>query len=98
MLEDFTELNHSHSFTSIPYALMLIDAYFNAVQVSKSTFMRGNAPVVSAQRKLAARVSRSQVMTSKAYLREYPDPEFIEEVKEKFPEQPIANIEEARVS
>ncbi|KAI8113939.1 hypothetical protein M9434_002067 [Picochlorum sp. BPE23] len=67
------------------------------VQVSKSTFMRGNAPVVSAQRKLAVRVSRSQVMTSKAYLREYPDPEFIEEVKENFPEQPIANVEEARV-
>jgi hypothetical protein len=59
--------------------------------------MRGNAPVVSAQRKLAVRVSRSQVMTSKAYLREYPDPEFIEEVKENFPEQPIANVEEARV-
>lgn len=34
---------------------------------------------------------------TKAYLREYPEPEFIAEVREAFPEKPIANVEEARV-
>ena len=33
-----------------------------------------------------------------AYHREWPEPEFIKEVEEAFPEQGIANVEEARVS
>ena len=66
-----------------------------AVQKCKSTFMGGNSRIVSAQRKMSVRVSRMSV--TKAYLREYPEPEFIAEVKEAFPEKPIANIEEARV-
>lgn len=56
--------------------------------------MRGNSRIVSAQRRMSVRVSR---VATKAYLREYPEPEFIAEVKEAFPEQPIANVEEARV-
>lgn len=32
-----------------------------------------------------------------AFEREWPNPEFIEEVEESFPEQGIANVEEARV-
>ena len=49
---------------------------------------------MAVQRRMAVRVSRQAAM---AYLREYPEPEFIEEVKETFPEKPIANVEEARV-
>lgn len=56
--------------------------------------MRGNSRIVSAQRRMSVRVSR---MAPRAYLREYPEPEFIAEVKEAFPEKPIANAEEARV-
>lgn len=56
--------------------------------------MRGNSRIVSAQRRMPVRVSR---VATKAYLREYPEPEFIAEVKEAFPEKPIANVEEARV-
>lgn len=33
----------------------------------------------------------------RAYIREYPDPEFIAEVKGAFPDKGIANAEEARV-
>ena len=65
-----------------------------AVPKCNSTFMRGNARIVSAQRRMSVRVSR---MSTRAYLREYPEPEFIAEVKEAFPEKPIANVEEARV-
>ena len=32
-----------------------------------------------------------------AFEREWPEPEFIKEVEESFPEQGIANVEEARV-
>ncbi len=32
-----------------------------------------------------------------AFERAWPDPEFIQEVEEAFPEQGIANVEEARV-
>jgi hypothetical protein len=58
------------------------------------SFMRGSSRVVAVQRRMAVRVSKQATM---AYLREYPEPEFIEEVKEAFPEKPIANVEEARV-
>ena len=33
-----------------------------------------------------------------AFQREWPDPEFVKEVEEAFPDQGIANVEEARVS
>ena len=32
-----------------------------------------------------------------AYIREWPEPEFVKEVEEAFPDQGIANVEEARV-
>lgn len=66
----------------------------NAVQTCKGRFMRGTSRILSAQRSVSVRVSR---MPTRAYLREYPEPEFIAEVKEAFPEKPIANAEEARV-
>lgn len=64
----------------------------NNVATSKASF-RGKAVVSRVQ---TARTSRKSVL-ARAYIREYPYPEFIEEVKEAFPEKPIANVEEARV-
>ena len=64
--------------------------------VGSKTFARGTvriAPVT--QRRNAVR--QPERMVARAYLREYPDPEFIAEVKETFPEKPIANVEEGRV-
>lgn len=42
-----------------------------------------------------SKASRGAV-TTQAYLKMYPEPEFMEEVKEAFPEKMIANVEEAR--
>lgn len=50
------------------------------------------APVAGFQRRRAVAVA------ARAYLAEYPDPEFIEATKEAFPDKGIANVEEARVS
>ena len=41
--------------------------------------------------------SRSACMRLQAYRREYPDPEFITEVREAFPDAAIADVEQARV-
>lgn len=65
----------------------------NNVAVGARASFRGKAVVSRVQ---TARASRKSVL-ARAYIREYPYPEFIEEVKEAFPEKPIANVEEARV-
>lgn len=65
----------------------------NNVAVGTKASFRGKAVVSRVQ---TARSSRKSVL-ARAYIREYPYPEFIEEVKEAFPEKPIANVEEARV-
>ena len=66
-----------------------------AVKVASKSFLRGNAQIAFAQPKVSVR--RSQRLATRAYIREYPDPEFIEEVKQAFPEKPIATVEEGRV-
>jgi len=65
----------------------------NKVAIGAKASFRGKAVVSRVQ---TARASRQSVL-ARAYIREYPYPEFIEEVKEAFPEKPIASVEEARV-
>ncbi|BDA51186.1 probable thiosulfate sulfurtransferase 16, chloroplastic [Coccomyxa sp. Obi] len=54
-----------------------------------------------AGRKVASTVQkvqqRRQGATVRAFIREWPDPEFIAEVKEEFPDKGVATVEEARV-
>ncbi|KAK9816815.1 hypothetical protein WJX72_005336 [[Myrmecia] bisecta] len=62
------------------------------IQQARSSFA-GNRAV------LAARLPARQVASSfcvRAFLREWPDPEFIKETEELFPDEGIANVEQAR--
>ncbi len=54
----------------------------------------GAALPVAARRKASRRTALQPV---RAYLREWPDQDFIEEVKEAFPDKGVATVEEARV-
>ena len=43
------------------------------------------------------RSRRNTLQPIRAFLREWPDPQFVEEVKEAFPDKGVATVEEARV-
>jgi hypothetical protein len=53
--------------------------------------------VVTPVQRRAGRSASSAVVV-RAYVRQYPIPEFVAEVKAAFPDQGIANPDEARVS
>lgn len=64
---------------------------------SSRTAFRGQVLALRPQRMGCKHSQRVGVQRVEAYVREYPDPEFIDEVLDSFPEKMVANVEEARV-
>jgi rhodanese-related sulfurtransferase len=82
---------------SLISASHVIYAYIVVQNAKTSAFMSGATVSTRARAIRPVRASRLVTKAEGGYIREYPVPEFIAEVTEAFPDQMIANPEEARV-
>ena len=82
----------SMSRINVLFCFFFAGAACRALRSSASSF-RGT----SVRAPVAAISRRAAVLSARAMVREYPDPDYIAEVLEAFPDKAIANAEEARI-